>query len=357
MADGSFKKMGEVARRTVSTPALADRTILLVDDDPANIQHVREGLASHGYRFREAHDGTEALRSLREVRPDLIIMDVEMPRLGGVEVCRIIKANGGEGGFGFIPVILVTARQAAGKVEGLELGADDYLVKPFDMLELSARVKSMLRLKALQDAVVEKNRELDRANKELDRANKELAQKREELLALTRTDALTGLNNRRYFEERLTEEFARSTRYRSPLSLVMMDIDHFKRLNDTYGHPFGDEVLRRVAQTVRGKLREVDFVARYGGEEIIALLPETGPKEALGACERVREAIAALQLEHRASDGTRKTVQVTASLGVANMPSKSLLAMDELLRAADTCLYEAKAAGRNCVRQYQEPPG
>jgi diguanylate cyclase (GGDEF)-like protein len=357
MADDSSKKLGETPRRVAPANPLADRTILLVDDEPANIRHVREGLASHGYRFREANDGTEALRSLREVRPDLIIMDVEMPRLGGVEVCRIIKANGGEGGFGFIPVILVTARQAAGKVEGLELGADDYLVKPFDMLELSARVKSMLRLKALQDAVVEKNRELDHKNRELDRANKELAQKREELLALTRTDALTGLHNRRYFEERLAEEFARSSRYRSPLSLVMMDIDHFKRLNDTYGHPFGDEVLRQVAQTIRGKLREVDFVARYGGEEMIALLPETGPKDALGACERVREAIATLQLEHRAQDGTRKPVQVTASLGVANMPSKSLLTVDELLRAADTCLYEAKGAGRNCVRQYEEPPG
>ncbi|WP_375767306.1 diguanylate cyclase [Archangium gephyra] len=347
MADGSIKKMGEMARRTISTPALADRTILLVDDDPANIQHVREGLAAHGYRFREAHDGTEALRSLREVRPDLIIMDVEMPRMGGVEVCRIIKANGGEGGFGFIPVILVTARQAAGKVEGLELGADDYLVKPFDMLELSARVKSMLRLKALQDAVVEKNRELDRANKEL-------AQKREELLALTRVDALTGLYNRRYFEERLTEEFVRSTRYRSPLSLVMMDIDHFKKLNDTYGHPFGDEVLRQVARTIKGKLREVDFVARYGGEEMIALLPETGPKDALGACERVREAIASLQLEFRAQDGSRQMVRCTASLGVASVPSKALPVMEELLRVADVCLYEAKAAGRNCVRQYQD---
>ncbi|HEX8826429.1 MAG TPA: diguanylate cyclase [Archangium sp.] len=353
MSDGAIRTMGETTRRVASANSLADRTILLVDDEPANIRHVREGLAAHGYRFREANDGTEALRSLREVRPDLIIMDVEMPRLGGVEVCRIIKANGGEGGFGFIPIILVTARQAAGKIEGLELGADDYLVKPFDMLELSARVKSMLRLKALQDAVLEKNRELDHKNRELDRANKELAQKREELLALTRTDALTTLHNRRYFEERLTEEFARSTRYRSPLSLVMMDIDHFKRLNDGYGHPFGDEVLRVVARTVRGKLREVDFVARYGGEEIIALLPETGPKEAMGACERVREAIAAIQLEHRAQDGTRKSVQVTASLGVASVPAQSLATMEELLRAADTCLYEAKGAGRNCVRQYQ----
>ncbi len=178
------------------------------------------------------------------------------------------------------------------------------------------------------------------------------------VLALTRVDALTGLYNRRYFEERLTEEFVRSTRYRSPLSLVMMDIDHFKKLNDTYGHPFGDEVLRQVARTIKGKLREVDFVARYGGEEMIALLPETGPKEALGACERVREAIASLQLEFRAQDGSHKLVRCTASLGVASVPSKSLPVMEELMRVADVCLYEAKAAGRNCVRQYQdESPG
>jgi two-component system, cell cycle response regulator len=318
-----------------------------VDDDPANIQHVREGLASHGYHFREALDGAEALRSLREHRPDLIIMDVEMPKLGGVEVCRIIKANSGEGGFGFIPIILVTARQAAGKVEGLELGADDYLVKPFDMPELSARVKSMLRLKGLQDALLEKNRELDRANKEL-------AHKREELLALTRTDALTGLYNRRYFEERLAEEFVRATRYHAPLSLVMLDIDHFKRLNDSYGHPFGDEVLRTVAQTVRARMREVDFLARYGGEEFVALLPATGPKEARGACERVREAIAALHFEYRAPDGSLRPVRCTISMGVASMPGPKLMDTEELLRAADTSLYAAKAAGRNRVHHHEE---
>jgi two-component system cell cycle response regulator len=347
MVDGTSKRMGEVVRRPMPTNPFADRTILVVDDDPANIQHVRDGLASHGYRFREATDGAEALRSIREVRPDLIVMDVEMPKLGGVEVCRIIKANAGDGGFGFIPVILVTARQVAGKVEGLELGADDYLVKPFDMLELGARVKSMLRLKKLQDELVEKNRELDRANKEL-------AQRREELLALTRTDALTGLHNRRYFEERLAEEFVRASRYHSPLSLVMLDIDHFKRINDTYGHPFGDEVLRKVAETVRARLREVDFVARYGGEELVALLPTTGPKEARGACERVREAVAALRFEYQAADGTVQPVRCTASLGVASIPAPDLLDSEDLLRAADTHLYAAKAAGRDCVRQHEE---
>jgi diguanylate cyclase (GGDEF)-like protein len=315
---------------------------------------VREGLAPQGFHFREAHDGAQALSALREHRPDLILMDVEMPGLNGVEVCRIVKANSGEGGFGFIPVILMTARQAAGKVEGLELGADDYLVKPFDMLELSARVKSMLRLKALQDELLEKNRELDSKNRELDRANKELAQRREELLALSRTDALTGLFNRRYFEERLHEEFTRSRRYGAPLSLVMLDIDHFKRVNDTFGHPFGDEVLRGVARTARARLREVDLLARYGGEELCALLPETTPADALRVCERVREAIEALQWEHRATDGSVHPVRCTASVGLASVPSATLGSAEELMRAADDSLYAAKGAGRNRVNQYVE---
>ncbi len=347
MPDSDQKKTPEAGRRPVPGGELADRTVLIVDDDPAHVQHVRQGLAPYGYQFREARDGPHALSAIREHRPDLILMDVEMPGLGGVEVCRIVKANSGEGGFGFIPVILMTARQAAGKVEGLELGADDYLVKPFDMLELGARVKSMLRLKALQDALLEKNRELDRANKEL-------ARKREELLELSRTDPLTGLCNRRYFEERLQEEFNRARRYRAPLSLVMLDIDYFKRINDTFGHPFGDEVLRAVAQVTRSRLREVDLLGRYGGEELIALLPETSPSEALSACERVREAIEALQLEHQGSDGTRRPVRCTASVGLASIPAATLQTVEELLRAADECLYAAKGAGRNRVRQHEE---
>ncbi|MBU8895999.1 diguanylate cyclase response regulator [Corallococcus sp. H22C18031201] len=345
MGDGDRKKTQEVPRRSPPGNEFMGRTVLLVDDDPAQLAHVRDGLSPYGYTFREANNGAQALSAIRENRPDLILMDVEMPGLGGVEVCRIVKANGGEGGFGFIPVILMTARQAAGKVEGLELGADDYLVKPFDMLELGARVKSMLRLKVLQDALVEKNRELDKANKEL-------ARKREELLALSRTDALTGLFNRRYFEERMNEEFLRARRYQSHLSLVMLDIDHFKRINDTFGHPFGDEVLKAVAQTARARLREVDLLARYGGEEFIALLPEAAPTDALRACERVREAIENLEVVHPRADGTRQSVRLTASLGLATVPATDLPSAETLLRAADASLYEAKGAGRNRVHQH-----
>lgn len=323
------------------------RKLLIVDDDRANVKLVREALAPFGYQFVEANDGPQALSAIRQHRPDLIVMDVEMPGLSGVEVCRIVKANQGENGFGFIPVILMTARGGAAKIEGLELGADDYLVKPFDMLELSARVKAMLRLKALQDALIEKNRELDRANRELDK-------KREELLALTRTDGLTGLYNRRYFEERLAAEFARSERYRVPLSCLMLDLDHFKKMNDTYGHPFGDKVLKGAAGVTQGSLRTVDLLARYGGEELVALLPETGPKEARMVAERIRSRIEALEFTHRTPEGEEATVRCTASVGIATYPVPSIESAEGLLRAADDCLYNAKSEGRNRVKQHEE---
>jgi len=175
-----------IAERTGGAAAeMSARKVLIVDDDRSTVFAVRNALAPQGYRFYDASDGSQALSALRQHRPDLVLMDVEMPGLSGVEVCRIIKANQSETAFGFIPVILMTARQQAGKIEGLELGADDFLIKPIDLLELCARVKSMLRLKMLQDALLENNRELHRANKELDK-------KRLELLALARTDALTG---------------------------------------------------------------------------------------------------------------------------------------------------------------------
>jgi diguanylate cyclase (GGDEF)-like protein len=322
--------------------ALQGRLVLIVDDDRAIVQLVREGLQPQGYRFIEASDGSEALTAIRKFQPDLIVMDVEMPGMGGVDVCRIVKANQGTS-FAFTPVILMTAGRSSGKVEGLELGADDYLVKPFDMHELSARVKSMLRLKALQDTLIEKNKELDRINKELE-------EKRLALEQLSRLDGLTGLINRRHFEERLAGEWARSVRYRSPLSCLLLDIDHFKRVNDTWGHPFGDLVLKEVSGITRQVLRDVDVIARYGGEEMVALLPETSADEALRAAERVRSGVAAMRLVCQTVEPPQ-VVSCTASIGVATAPSRSVTSPQHLIQLADECLYEAKQGGRNRVRQ------
>jgi diguanylate cyclase (GGDEF)-like protein len=204
----------------------------------------------------------------------------------------------------------------------------------------------MLRLKALQDTLVDKNRDLDRANHELET-------RRLELLTLSRTDGLTGLINRRHFDERLEHEFARSMRYRSMLSCFMLDIDHFKKVNDTWGHPFGDLVIREVAAVARRVLRDVDVLARYGGEELVALLPETNPAEAWRAAERVRLGVEAMRLSHRdpgGGDGQPAVVQCTASIGVATFPTDGLATGAELVHAADQRLYVAKQAGRNRVQ-------
>ncbi|MDP3234611.1 MAG: diguanylate cyclase [Myxococcales bacterium] len=336
------RKTLEVARREEGALKLEGRLLLLVDDDRGVIELLRRGLAPFGYRFVEAEDGTQALTAIRKHQPDLILMDVEMPGLGGVEVCRIVKANQGAG-FAFTPVILMTAGRSSGKVEGLELGADDYLVKPFDMLEVSARVKSMLRLKALQDTLVEKNKELDRINRELE-------EKRSALELLSRTDGLTQLINRRHFEELLQSEWQRSLRYRAPLSCMLLDIDHFKKVNDTWGHPFGDTVLREVAGVARRALRDVDVLARYGGEELIALLPETSPEEAWRAAERVRMGVEAMRLTCRTVNPPEQ-VRCTASIGVSTAPGPGIETPEQLVQLADECLYEAKQGGRNQVRQ------
>jgi diguanylate cyclase (GGDEF)-like protein len=321
----------------VRDEALVGRKVLLVDDDRAALRLVRDVLAPGGFVFAEANDGRAALAAIRDFRPDVCLLDVELPGLSGIEVCRIVKAHDGKA-FGFLPVILLTASGGAGKVEGLEAGADDWIAKPAEPLELKARVKSALRLKRLHDELLAKMAELDRANREL-------LERKRELEGLSRTDPLTGLFNRRYFEERYAGEFERSRRYRSALACLMIDIDHFKGLNDGHGHAFGDEVLRDVAATIRRTLRDVDLVARYGGEEFVALLPETGLEDGRRAAERVREAVAAREY---LAPGDRR-VTITASFGVAAHPAPGIASREDLLRAADEALYRAKAGGRNRV--------
>jgi diguanylate cyclase (GGDEF)-like protein len=237
---------------------------------------------------------------------------------------------------------LVTARGAGGKVEGLELGADDYLTKPFDMLELSARVQSMLRLKTLQDELVAKCRDLDRMYQDLEKKSQELER-------LARVDPLTGLFNRRYFEERFYSEFSRSQRYRVPICCLMLDIDHFKRVNDTRGHQAGDCALKELALTLRRTLRDVDLTARYGGEEFVAILPETALREGIRAAERLRASVEANVFEHEG-----KPLKITVSIGVASYPVPGINDPEALLRVADDALYRAKEHGRNRVESNEE---
>ncbi len=304
--------------------------ILVVDDDALICEQVSKILRDAGYQVCNGADGREALAKVRDEQPDLIVMDVEMPYMGGCEVCRIVKNQ--KRSFGFIPIILMTAiDDMNAKVEGLELGADDYLVKPLHWLELTARVKSMLRLKALQT-------ELQQANKRLQNAN-------EKLQELSMTDPLMGIYNRLYFHKRLDFEFQRSSRYQTPLALLLLDLDHFKRINDTHGHPFGDHVLKETAKLLQSCVRSVDIVARYGGEEIVIACPETDQNRAMCLAERVRESMERYVFE---IDGIRE--KVTTSIGVDIIPNPEIKSPEELLGIADKALYEAKLGGRNCIR-------
>ncbi|RME24798.1 MAG: diguanylate cyclase [Deltaproteobacteria bacterium] len=304
-------------------------TIYLVDDDEAQRRQIGKVLSDAGFEVQTGANGTEALSMVRRKEPDILLLDVEMPVMSGPQVCRIIR---GSKGFGYFPIILVTARDdMQAKVDALELGADDYLVKPVHRNELLARVKSMLRLKKLQD-------ELLHANESLKKANQRLQE-------LSTTDPLMGIFNRLYFEKRFTYEFERAKRYKSPLSVMMIDIDHFKDVNDEMGHQFGDHVLAECARLLVEELRNVDIIARYGGEEIIVACPETKLEQARIAGERIRKRIESHEFRHQ-----HRQRHITISVGISCYDENNRDAsLEKLLKAADDALYEAKEGGRNRV--------
>jgi two-component system, cell cycle response regulator len=307
-----------------------DRTerILVVDDNADNLEIVEARLTSRGFEVSTASDGMQALEKIRNDPPHLLLLDVMMPGIDGFEVSRRVKADPE---LPFIPIILITARgETADKVEGLDAGADDYLTKPLNFPELEARVRSMLRIKRLQDELDQKNRELEEANKKLRK--------------LSITDGLTGLFNHRHIHELLRDEFERTRRSGEPLAVAMLDLDRFKQVNDTYGHPTGDVILYETAQILRDTAREIDMVGRYGGEEFIVVLPGTDEEKAARFAERVRTAVC----EHLFRDEPNE-VRMSLSSGVASFPGEDADSPDRLLRRADQALYAAKEGGRNRV--------
>jgi len=302
--------------------------ILVVDDHPDNIEIIEARLSARGYRIESASNGAEALAKVSEDPPHLILLDVMMPLMDGFEVSRRIKRDPS---LPFIPIILVTARsETEDKVEGLDSGADDYLTKPINFPELEARVRSMLRIKKLQDELDWKNRQLSDANRRL------------RLLSIT--DGLTGLFNHRHVHELLRDEHERCKRNGDAMAVAMLDLDRFKQLNDTHGHPTGDVVLSETARLLQESAREVDMIGRYGGEEFIAILPGADEEAALLFAERFRRTVEAHVFR---DDG--KEIGMTVSGGVASSRDQDLARPDELIRLADRALYEAKNGGRNCV--------
>jgi two-component system, cell cycle response regulator len=302
--------------------------ILVVDDHPDNVEIIEARLASRGFTVETASNGQEALDRVYENPPHLILLDVMMPLIDGYEVSRRIK---NDAKLPFIPIILVTARDSTeDKVEGLDAGAEDYLTKPINFPELEARVRSMLRIKRLQDELDQKNRELEDVNRKLKK--------------LSITDGLTELFNHRHVHELLHEEFERSRRSGDPIAVAMLDLDRFKQVNDTYGHPTGDVILFETARILRETAREIDMIGRYGGEEFIAILPGTSEQEAARFADRVRERIESHVFRDDATE-----VRMTMSAGVASHPEFPVDNPDLLLKRADEALYAAKEGGRNRV--------
>ncbi len=309
------------------------KRILVVDDHPDNIMVLRARLEARGYIVDEAADGEQALeRVYASPKPDLILLDVMMPKIDGLEVVRRLKSDES---LPFIPVIMQTALDTTeSMVQGLDAGADDYIAKPINFRELDARVKSLLRIQSLQASLAQRERELSAANAQLQ--------------VLSSTDALTGVANRRSLEERLHEIWELSQRLHEPLALVMCDIDHFKRVNDDYGHQVGDTVLQQFAQVIQTEAREIDRVGRYGGEEFVLLLPGTVLDAAVTFAERIRECVEKKEFAY----GDGKSLGRTMSCGVAAWPHPLINDQEALIRAADEALYVAKETGRNRVVRF-----
>ncbi len=299
-------------------------SILIVDDSPKIREQIIRTLRNAGLfdEYREAADGLDGVKELLERRADLVICDLEMPRMDGFKFISLLASRAE---LSDIPTILLTGREDREmKIRGLEQGAVDYVTKPFDEGELIARVKVQQKIKKLQD-------DLKRTN--------------ELLLEISNTDPLTGLYNRRYLMENLDKEFQRVRRKESELALIIIDLDHFKSINDTYGHQQGDEVLVEVALQMQKHLRSYDIAARYGGEEFVAVLPESSKEEAMHVAERLRASVEALGF----SGDSGQHIVVTISLGVAVFPSPKVDCIDSLIRQADEALYRAKRNGRNQV--------
>jgi two-component system cell cycle response regulator len=271
--------------------------------------------------YREARDGIEGFKSLSSAKADLIICDLEMPRMDGFKFISLVNSRQD---LRDIPIILLTGREDRDlKIKGLEQGACDYVTKPFDAGELVARVKVQLKIKFLQD--------------ELKRSNELLKQ-------LSNTDPLTKLHNRRHLTEVLGKEIQRAERQKAFLTFIILDIDHFKRVNDTYGHQNGDVVLVALAEAIQSGLRAYDLAARYGGEEFVLVLPGTSLAGGVTVAERLRGAVQGLTFAP-----PLESLAVTASLGVATFPSSLVDSIDSLIRQADEALYRAKQNGRNRV--------
>ncbi|TAF08964.1 MAG: diguanylate cyclase [Nostocales cyanobacterium] len=304
-----------------------DCLILVVDDVKLNLQVVANILDKVGYEITLVSNGYQALERVQSARPDLILLDLMMPEINGLEVCEKIQSNPE---LADIPIIFVSASQEQEHLlKAFEKGAVDYVTKPFHAAELLARVRMHLELKY--------------SRQKLKKLLQEQVALVEELERLANTDTLTGIWNRRYLLMTAEQEIKRSQRYNFSFTVLLIDIDHFKKVNDSYGHNIGDEAIIFMTKIVLNHLRQVDCFGRFGGEEFVVLLSETDLEEGVIVAERIRENI---NNQHLIFED--KQIAITVSIGVAsyNFADQSI---DAIIQRADQALYQAKNQGRNRV--------
>jgi diguanylate cyclase (GGDEF)-like protein len=292
-------------------------TVLVIEDHPDQRDLLGIVLQREGYRVVTAGNGVEALEKLETENIQIALSDIMMPKMDGFELIKRIRSNPA---LKSIYLILITARiQEGDRVRGLDLGADDYITKPFSFSELLARV----------------------------RVGSRVVQYQQHLEYQTQVDSLTGLFNRRAFEKKIQDEFERSKRYHNPLSLLILDIDNFKTINDTYGHHGGDAALVKISETFREKTRQSDFPSRYGGEEFVLVLPETDQESALQVAGKIHDAIRTC-----AFGTTTRPFTLTVSIGVSSTSRRSYTDWREMLEDADKALYLAKNTGKDRVETW-----
>lgn len=315
-------------------------SILIIDDSHDELHFLDRVLRNSGYNnILLAGSAIDGFRLLNESSGDidLILMDIMMPEINGIDACHTIKKDDR---FKDVPIVMVSALTEVDKLHwAFSAGAVDYIGKPVKKVELLARVSSALRLKHETDNRKAREKELEDLTRRLESSNEILEQ-------MSMTDGLTGIANRRYFDGMIQQEWLRASRGHTSLSIILVDIDHFKTYNDAYGHPAGDDCLKKIAVALKDSLkRPADLVARYGGEEFAAILPETDIYGGVVLAEAMRKEVAQLNLPHRKS---RTAAHVSISLGVSSAVTKGG-SMTALVELADKALYKAKDKGRNRV--------
>ena len=308
--------------------------ILLVDDVPKNLSLLGNMLRTENYDIAVATSGQQAIKIAKATTPDLILLDIMMPEMDGYEVCRRLK-NDKETADSRI--IFLTARnEAEDIVKGFKIGAVDYITKPFSGTELIIRVKTHLELKQNKDELLVVYNELKIKNDKLENAYDKLKE-------ISQTDMLTKLSNRRAMIEKLNHEVSRFNRTKKPFSVIISDIDDFKRINDNFGHECGDAVLVSISSVLKKNMRNIDAVARWGGEEFLMMLPDTKSAGAKIVAEKLRASIEADRVEY---DGQKH--QITMTFGIAEFNDKDY-DINYYIRQADEALYKGKEQGKNQV--------